>query len=240
MRSRGPKMSASPRSVPFMAAKTHSAAPASPPVLPPRALGRATLARQLLLRRSPMSAKDAVGHLVGLQAQNTKPPYHQLFARLEGFDPAELSGLMESREVVRIVTLRSTIHTHTADDALTLRPLVKLGPRPGAEDVPQRARRCGSRPARRARQGACRGPAPYPEGDPRGAARRVAGRRPAGPDRGSPLRPAPGPGHPARTVGPQRPGRADHRGALARPWRSRRPHPTRPCCATSERSAPPP
>ncbi|WP_411089700.1 winged helix DNA-binding domain-containing protein [Streptomyces sp. 061-3] len=108
-----------------MAAKTHPAAPASPPVLPPRALGRATLARQLLLSRSPMSAKDAVGHLVGLQAQNTKPPYYQLFARLEGFDPAEFSGLMESREVVRIVTLRSTIHTHTADDALTLRPLVQ-------------------------------------------------------------------------------------------------------------------
>ncbi|MET8329071.1 winged helix DNA-binding domain-containing protein [Streptomyces sp. NPDC005181] len=105
-----------------MAAKTNPAAPA---VLPPRALGRATLARQLLLRRSPMSAKDAVGHLVGLQAQNTKPPYYQLFARLEGVDPAELSGLMESREVVRIVTLRSTIHTHTADDALTLRPLVQ-------------------------------------------------------------------------------------------------------------------
>lgn len=118
-------MSASPRNVPFMAAKTHPAAPASPPVLAPRALGRATLARQLLLRRSPMSAKDAVGHLVGLQAQNTKPPYYQLLARLEGFDPAELSGLMESREVVRIVTLRSTIHTHTADDALTLRPLVQ-------------------------------------------------------------------------------------------------------------------
>lgn len=69
--------------------------------------------------------KDAVTRLVGLQAQNTRPPYFQLLARLEGFDPAELSALMESREVVRIVTLRSTIHTHTADDALTLRPLVR-------------------------------------------------------------------------------------------------------------------
>ncbi|WP_328886252.1 winged helix DNA-binding domain-containing protein [Streptomyces sp. NBC_00316] len=105
-----------------MAAKTN---PAVPAVLSPRALGRATLERQLLLRRSPMPARDAVGHLVGLQAQNTKPPYYQLFARLDGFDPAELSALMESREVVRIVTLRSTIHTHTADDALTLRPLVQ-------------------------------------------------------------------------------------------------------------------
>ena len=32
---------------------------------------------------------------------------------------------MAAREVVRIVTMRSTIHTHTADDCLTLRPLVQ-------------------------------------------------------------------------------------------------------------------
>ncbi|WP_285565839.1 winged helix DNA-binding domain-containing protein [Streptomyces sp. RTGN2] len=108
-----------------MAVKKKTSAAAPPAVLSPRALGRATLERQLLLRRAEMSAGDAVRHLVGLQAQNTKPPYYQLLARLEGFEPAELAGLMESREVVRIVTLRSTIHTHTADDALTLRPLVQ-------------------------------------------------------------------------------------------------------------------
>ncbi|MDQ0987876.1 winged helix DNA-binding domain-containing protein [Streptomyces sp. V2I9] len=107
-----------------MAAQTHRTA-AHPAPLTVRALNRATLDRQLLLRRSTMSAKDAVGHLVGLQAQNTKPPYFQLYARLTGFDPAELSALMESREVVRTVTLRSTLHTHTADDALTLGPLVR-------------------------------------------------------------------------------------------------------------------
>ncbi|OLZ64832.1 hypothetical protein AVW11_17910 [Streptomyces amritsarensis] len=95
------------------------------PVLDTRALNRATLARQLLLGRAEMSARDAVAHLLGLQAQNVKPPYFQLHARLAGFDPAELAGLMESREVVRMVTMRSTIHTHTAYDALTLRPLVQ-------------------------------------------------------------------------------------------------------------------
>ncbi|WP_173318155.1 winged helix DNA-binding domain-containing protein [Streptomyces fulvorobeus] len=102
-----------------MAAKTN------PPVLSSRALNRATLERQLLLHRDPMGVREAVGHLLGLQAQNPRPPYHQLHARLEGFRPAALSELMESRELVRIVTLRSTIHTHTADDALTLRPLVQ-------------------------------------------------------------------------------------------------------------------
>ncbi|WP_406302318.1 winged helix DNA-binding domain-containing protein [Streptomyces sp. NBC_00885] len=98
------------------------------PVLGNRALNRATLERQLLLRRAPrpaMSVKGAVEHLVGLQAQNVKPPYYALAARLEGFDPEELSGLMASREVARLVTMRSTIHTHSAEDCLTLRPLVQ-------------------------------------------------------------------------------------------------------------------
>lgn len=95
------------------------------PVLDTRALNRATLARQLLLTRAEMSAQDATQHLLGLQAQNVKPPYFQLHARLAGFGPAELAGLMESREVVRMVTMRSTIHTHTVHDALTLRPLVQ-------------------------------------------------------------------------------------------------------------------
>ncbi|MFD4688756.1 winged helix DNA-binding domain-containing protein, partial [Streptomyces sp. NPDC058461] len=102
-----------------------TATPAPAPVLGRRALNRATLDRQLLLRRSPLSAKAAVAHLLGLQAQNVKPPYHALAARLDGFAPQELSALMADREVVRIVTMRSTIHTHTADDCLTLRPLVQ-------------------------------------------------------------------------------------------------------------------
>ncbi|MCJ0873310.1 winged helix DNA-binding domain-containing protein [Streptomyces sp. AP-93] len=95
------------------------------PVLDTRALNRATLARQLLLTRAEMSAQDATQHLLGLQAQNVKPPYFQLHARLAGFGPAELAGLMESRQVVRMVTMRSTIHTHTVHDALTLRPIVQ-------------------------------------------------------------------------------------------------------------------
>ncbi|MFE5814496.1 winged helix DNA-binding domain-containing protein [Streptomyces sp. NPDC056479] len=95
------------------------------PVLSTRALNRATLDRQLLLRRSPMSALAAVEHLVGLQAQEVKPPYYALAARLEGFTPEELSGPLGDRAAVRMVTMRSTIHLHTADDSLTLRPLVQ-------------------------------------------------------------------------------------------------------------------
>ena len=113
-------MSASLASVLLMTKTTASA-----PVLGTRALNRATLDRQLLLRRSGLSAKAAVTHLLGLQAQNVKPPYYALAARLDGFAPGELSALMADREVVRIVTMRSTIHTHTAEDCLTLRPLVQ-------------------------------------------------------------------------------------------------------------------
>lgn len=98
---------------------------ATSPVLSTRELNRATLRRQLLLRPSPLDAKAALGHLLGLQAQNVKPPYYALAARLDGFRPEELSALMADREVVRIVTMRSTIHTHTAADCLALRPLVQ-------------------------------------------------------------------------------------------------------------------
>ncbi|MFJ9894583.1 winged helix DNA-binding domain-containing protein [Streptomyces sp. NPDC091280] len=104
---------------------TTKAAASHPPVLDVRALNRATLHRQLLLSRSPLPAHAAVEHLLGLQAQNVKPPYYALAARLHGFVPEDLSGLMAERAVVRIVTMRSTIHTHTAADALILRPLVQ-------------------------------------------------------------------------------------------------------------------
>ncbi|MCM2392767.1 winged helix DNA-binding domain-containing protein [Streptomyces albipurpureus] len=100
------------------------------PVLSTRALNRATLDRQLLLRRVPRSELPIVGaveHVVGLQAQNVKPPYYALAARLADFDPQELSEPMASRKVARLVTMRSTIHTHSAADCLALRPLVQSG-----------------------------------------------------------------------------------------------------------------
>lgn len=105
-----------------------SARPGSVPRMAPisiRALNRATLERQLLLRRAELTAEEAVARLLGLQAQNTRPPYFQLWSRLADFDPYELSELLETRAAVRMVTMRSTIHLHTADDALTLRPLVQ-------------------------------------------------------------------------------------------------------------------
>ena len=67
------------------------------PVLGRRALGRATLAPQLLLERTARAVAEALEHLVGLQAQVPQVPHLALWDRLVGYDPAELDGLMTSR-----------------------------------------------------------------------------------------------------------------------------------------------
>jgi hypothetical protein len=98
---------------------------ASPPVLGARALGRALLARQLLLGRQRRAVGEVLELLVGLQAQAPAAPYVALWNRLEGFDPADLSGELERRAAVRIALMRSTLFLVTAADALALRPLLQ-------------------------------------------------------------------------------------------------------------------
>lgn len=87
-------------------------------------LNRALLARQHLLERSRGAPGAMVEHLVGLQAQAPLPPYIGLWCRVEGFQPEHLARLLESRDVVRIVLMRSTVHLVSAGDAGFLRPLV--------------------------------------------------------------------------------------------------------------------
>jgi len=105
-----------------------------PDTLSPRALNRALLHRQLLLRRDPLPEPagpragrviETVEHLVGLQAQAPFPPYYGLWSRLDGFRPGELAGLLLGREVVRIGLMRGTIHLVSADDCLALRPALQ-------------------------------------------------------------------------------------------------------------------
>ena len=108
--------------------------PAPSDTLSGRALNRALLDRQLLLRRDPLPTAAApragrvietVEHLVGLQAQAPFPPYYGLWSRLGGFRPGDLSELLLTRKVVRIGLMRGTIHLVSADDCLGLRPVMQ-------------------------------------------------------------------------------------------------------------------
>ncbi|WP_155358395.1 winged helix DNA-binding domain-containing protein [Acrocarpospora macrocephala] len=95
-------------------------------VLTLRELNRATLARQLLLRRSDMGVVAALEHLVGLQAQTPHSWYVGLWSRLAGFRAEQAADLLLGRDAVRIAVMRSTIHFVTARDAVWLRPLVQV------------------------------------------------------------------------------------------------------------------
>ena len=90
-----------------------------------RALNRATLDRQLLLRRSTLSVPATLEHLVGMQAQTPHTAYVGLWTRLVDFRGEQLSDLLVDRSVVRMALMRGTIHLVTARDAWGLRPLVQ-------------------------------------------------------------------------------------------------------------------
>ncbi len=80
-----------------------------------RQLNRATLARQLLLKRATMGAVEAVASVGGLQAQEPASPYVALWTRLAGFAAADLDGSLRTRMLVKATLGRSTLHLVTAD-----------------------------------------------------------------------------------------------------------------------------
>jgi Winged helix DNA-binding domain len=80
----------------------------------------------MLLERRALSPLAALEHLVGMQAQEPQAPYIGLWTRLTPFDPAELSDLIAHRQAVRTSLMRSTIHLVTAEDCLTLWPVMRV------------------------------------------------------------------------------------------------------------------
>jgi hypothetical protein len=85
-------------------------------VLTQRELNRATLARQLLLRRAKLPVVQAVERIAGLQAQLGSTPYVGLWTRLEGFRPQTLERALKRIAAARGVLMRGTVHLVSTHD----------------------------------------------------------------------------------------------------------------------------
>ena len=89
-----------------------------------RELGRATLARQLLLERESLDVVDAVGRLCALQAQEAKPPFVALWSRVRDFEASSLVAALSAGTVVRGTLMRGTVHLVRAEDFARWQPLL--------------------------------------------------------------------------------------------------------------------
>ena len=85
-------------------------------VLSQRELNRATLARQLLLKRARLPVVRAVERVAGLQAQLASTPYVGLWSRLEGFRPEALERALLRGAAARGLLMRGTVHLVTTPD----------------------------------------------------------------------------------------------------------------------------
>jgi hypothetical protein len=90
-----------------------------------RALNRATLARQMLLRREPVKPVAALERLAGLQAQAARPPFVGLWSRLDGFRREDLVRAIERRQVVRGTLMRGTLHLVSRADYVRFRRMLQ-------------------------------------------------------------------------------------------------------------------
>ncbi len=90
-------------------------------VLTLRELNRATLARQLLLRRRRLAPTGVIEHLVGMQAQWPPAPYVGIWTRTTGFRRDALERELALGAVVKATVMRATLHLLTRRDYALLR-----------------------------------------------------------------------------------------------------------------------
>jgi hypothetical protein len=81
-----------------------------------RQLNRATLGRQLLLRRESLDVVEGLRRVVALQAQEPASPYVALWNRLAAFDPADLDRAFAGHAIVKASLMRITLHAVAAAD----------------------------------------------------------------------------------------------------------------------------
>lgn len=98
---------------------------AAPEKLSLRALNRATLARQMLLRRERIPLVKAVSRSGGLQAQVPRPPFVALWSRVADFAAKDLVDAVTTHELVRATMMRATIHLMARADYLALRSAIQ-------------------------------------------------------------------------------------------------------------------
>ena len=101
-----------------------SAADASTPITR-RALNRATLARQMLLRREKATPVAVVERVAGMQAQLARPPFVGMWSRVHAFSREALVGAIERRDIVRGTLMRGTLHLVSRKDYLAFRPVIQ-------------------------------------------------------------------------------------------------------------------
>ncbi|MDX6470300.1 MAG: hypothetical protein QOF75_2103 [Gaiellaceae bacterium] len=85
-------------------------------VLTQRELNRATLARQLLLRRKRLTPVAVIEQLAGMQAQWPPAPYVGIWSRTTTFERAKLERALLAGDVVKASTMRNTLHLVTRRD----------------------------------------------------------------------------------------------------------------------------
>jgi hypothetical protein len=71
--------------------------------------------------RARVTPVRAVERLAGMQAQLARPPYIGLWSRLAGFRREQLTRALLRRDIVRVTSMRGTLHLMSARDYLAMR-----------------------------------------------------------------------------------------------------------------------